>query len=189
MALLNAVQAGTYTIVRVKNHDVHTKKIMFEAEIYTDSSKSQMITSLVYQLTVLPEKDALPDLGVDTLPTNPTPGDSYWIGPNPTGNAADFKHGQKVGWVVHNGGEWWVKTQLVDKCHYYIQSIDEYCKWLEDPIEEAGGEFVIIPAYFSEAVWTTLFSVAAISMAGNNITQACYDYLKLTPEFENCLDG
>jgi hypothetical protein len=117
-------------------------------------------------------------------------GEKVLIGPLPTGEAANFDHGQTVQWVSHNGGEWWGQDALIVDCHYYLENEDEYVKWVGiDPNSEHKGKFVLDPGFLSLGIWDSLFSVTAISMAGNNITQACYDYLKLLPEFENAIDG
>jgi hypothetical protein len=72
MALLNALQPGTYAVARVINYSAQSKHVRFHVDIYKDSSRQIKVAELEYDLEAKAEKQSLPDRGSNTLPLNPT---------------------------------------------------------------------------------------------------------------------
>ena len=181
MALANAVINGSYSTIVIDTFAQQKKVICFTVSVWQDNTKSKKLTELRYQFKGQDNVDTLPNKGINELPLNPAIGDKYMIGTNPIGEAAAFNHGDSPMW--HGPENGWIKTkEIISDSVYYIEDEDVFSLW-------NGTSFYDIPAFFSEAIWTTYFDIGALNQEGHTILKGCYEYLKLTPEFSNTVDA
>jgi len=190
MAMLNALKAGTYSVIRITRFSKHDKEMNFTVDIYTDSTKAKLLTSV--DKTILnPELDeVLADRGISDAPASPVYGDEHLVGESPVNGFSSFSIGEKVRWTqdgaLDGNGDpidgWVVVGSLSDATIYYVTSEDKYLK-IND------GAWFELSNYFGSTRWDTYFDSAVLDQAGKSLLTCIYDFLKTTPEFINTVDA
>ena len=183
MALLDFIAAGTYTTIAILNYDYGGKQIDIQVKTFSDSTKTHMITTNVYQIQ-LNDDDCRHIKGtISDPPESPEAGDMFLVvDPNPDSalayaNNAILKYKDDLTMTFEFLGD---GICIVDE-----STNDRYISGLEGTRTPAPDDHIII----DKAAWDAICGISIIDGDQASLLSCIYEYLKTLPEFSETTNG
>ena len=191
MALLNALKAGTYSTVSITRYCKHggEKEIRFTVDIYEDSTKQKLLTSIKKVVDDVRADSTIPNRGSNNAPASPAYDDIVTVGVTPVGDFTRFEAGDIVQWTQDGGfdgtatyDDWSKIDHLAENCITYVESEEKYYLVTDDVWVELTG-------WVGPVEWDLYFDASSFDQANKSLLIGIYDYLKTTPEFANTVSA
>jgi hypothetical protein len=176
MAFKDFITSGTYSIINRVQYDSQTKDLSYVITVFTDASKEERMATMEKMHNCDYEYLSIIDKEVNTPPPTDSLsiGDSYIIGPSPTG---DWK--PHPGLLVKWAKRWEYGYDIPDI--FYDKKDKKYYK-------KRGDKYIEVKDVFTKETWNKYFSIEALNKKDNNLIKAIYSYLKTRTEISGVTD-
>lgn len=174
MGFANFMVNGSYAHLADVSYSKQDKQVNALLRVYKDDTQLEELSEINYQFDGFATLPAAKTKGDTAPPASPAEGDVYIVGSAATGLWAG--HDQEV-------------AAWVDGAWVFINGEDEtYRNDADGKAYKGTGSSWVEVSPFDSVAWAQFFEVADLSVAGNNLLKATYDYLKTRPEFAGVTD-
>lgn len=183
MALANFIQPGTYSVVTISGYDKHNKFVSFNVDVYTDSTKTQLINSIKYILDDFNRAVVVKSRTIDdpNIIDDPQDNDMYLVPDNAVGDWA-LRRGDIVFWSDFYGS-WQLYTYTEDK---HVQIEDEEGVF----VKRKNKQWVTVTLPTKSTTWATYFDASLFDQEDYDLLKGIYKFLKNErPEFAAVVDA